>query len=103
MRSKLSAVVLLVVQRQQVGSEIRTKISPDCVNVVGIVLYVVVFDQKRRALYAIVMWLTFFEATSPGEEVIFCLNQDSPDEEDKRDLTFILPLQTNEKRLFPYY
>src|SRR6185295_15743246 len=44
MHSKVSAVILLVVQRQQVGAEIRGKIPPDSMNVVCVVLYVVVLD-----------------------------------------------------------
>ena len=60
-------MILLVVQCQQIGAEIRIEIPPDCVNVVGVVLNVVVFDKKRRALDAIVMRLTLFEPSGPRE------------------------------------
>src|SRR6185503_6390962 len=39
----------------------------DCVNVVGVVLNVVVFDQKRRALDSIIVRLTLFEPSGPRE------------------------------------
>ena len=61
-------MILLVVQCQQVGAKIRMEIPPDCMNVIGVVLNVVVFDQERRSLNAIVMRLTLFEPPGPREE-----------------------------------
>ena len=61
-------MILFVVLRQQVYAEVRSEIPPDRVNVISVVLYVVVFDEKRRALNPIVVWLTFLESPGPREE-----------------------------------
>ena len=55
-------------QRQQVDSKIRVEIPPNRMDVIGVVLNVVVFDQERRPLNPIVMRLTLFEPTGPGQE-----------------------------------
>src|SRR6266404_1728845 len=68
LRLKPSAMILLVVPRQQVGAKIRMEIPPDRMNVIGVILNVVVFDQERRPLNPIVMRLTLFEPTGPGQE-----------------------------------
>ena len=52
---------------QQVEAEIAIVITPDCVDVIGIVLGVVVFDEKCRTLDSIVVGLTPLDRSSPGE------------------------------------
>ena len=61
-------MILFVVHRQQVCAEVRSEIPPDRVNVIGVVLHVIVFNKKRRALDAIVVRLAFFQTARPREE-----------------------------------
>ena len=56
-----------VVLLEQVVAEIALEIAPDAVDVVGVVLGVVVFDQEGRALDAVVVGLAAFQAARPGE------------------------------------
>src|SRR5258708_7743383 len=58
---------LLVMFAKQVFSKITLEIAPDRVNVVGIVLCVVVFQQEGRALDAVIMRLALFSSSSPAE------------------------------------
>src|SRR3954454_11191037 len=60
-------MVLLVVFAQEVFTEITLEIPPDRVNMVCVVLGVVVFEQERRALDAIIMRLPFFSPSRPSE------------------------------------
>ena len=46
-----------VVLRQQVFAPVAVEVTPHAVNVIGVVLCVVVLDQKRAALYAVVVVL----------------------------------------------
>src|SRR5207245_1292466 len=62
----------VVMLPKQVISEIALQITPDRVNVVRIVLCIVVFHQKGRALHAIVMAFLRLEAPRPGEIEAFC-------------------------------
>ena len=57
----------LVVQLQQVHAEVAVEIAPDGVDVVGVVLRVVVFDQERRGLHAIVVRVALLGPAGPGE------------------------------------
>ena len=57
----------LVVLLQQVVAEIVLEVSPDAVDVVGVVLGVVVFDQESRPLDAVVVRLSPLEAAGPRE------------------------------------
>src|SRR5688572_16996242 len=63
MRMYSAAVVLA----KQVTPEITVEVAPDRVNVVGLVLGVVVFDQERWALYSIVVRLADLDLAGPGE------------------------------------
>src|ERR1043166_892792 len=58
---------LVVVFSQQILAEIALKIAPDRMNVVGIVLRIVVLEQKCWTLDAIIMWLPFFRAARPAK------------------------------------
>src|SRR2546425_10452491 len=62
----------VVMLPKQVISEIVLQITPDRVNVVRVVLCIVVFHQKGRALHAIVMAFLRLDAPSPGEIKAFC-------------------------------
>src|SRR5215470_20328785 len=52
---------------QQVLAEIAVEIAPDRVYVIGVVLRVVVFDQKRRTLHPVVMRIAFIDTARPAE------------------------------------
>src|SRR5436190_14026506 len=54
-----------VVLPQQVFAEVVVEIAPDGVDVVGVVLRVVVLDEKSWSLHAIVMRVAFFDAAGP--------------------------------------
>src|SRR5262252_3687865 len=56
-----------VVPGEDVAAEIALRVAPDGVNVVGIPLGVVVFDQQPRALDAVVMRPPRLGAAGPGE------------------------------------
>src|SRR5215813_10613480 len=62
----LLAVRGLMVHGQEIETEVAVEVAPDRVNMIGAVLNVVVLDQKRRPLDAIVMGLTVFGAAGPG-------------------------------------
>ena len=57
----------LVVLLEQVVAEIVFEVSPDAVNVVGVVLGVVVLDQERRPLDAVVVGHSSLDAAGPRE------------------------------------
>ena len=57
----------LVVLLEQVFAEVVFEVAPDAMNVVGVVLGIVVFDEEGRPLDAVVVGLTEFEAAGPGE------------------------------------
>src|SRR6266540_1373562 len=57
----------LIMLAQQILAEIAVEIAPDRVYVIGVVLRVVVFDQKRRALHPVVMRIAFVDAARPAE------------------------------------
>src|SRR5256885_9222919 len=56
-----------VVFRQQILAPVTVEVAPYAMNVVGVVLGIVVLDQKCAALHAIVMTLAFFQTTHPCE------------------------------------
>ena len=56
---------------QDVTAEVALQIAVHGVDVVGVVLRVVVFDQQRRAVHAVVVFLTAFDAACPGEVQLF--------------------------------
>src|SRR5438093_9472895 len=55
---------------QQVVAKIALKIAPDRMNMIRVVLRVVVFHQKRRALHPVVMAFFRLDAACPGEKKI---------------------------------
>ena len=58
---------LFVMGAQRVLAEIIPQISPHGVDVIGIVLGVVIFNQERWALNAIIVALSSIETTCPGK------------------------------------
>src|SRR5262245_4509649 len=58
---------LLEVLAQDVSSEVAVEIPPDRVNVVAVVLGVVVLDQERRALHAVIVLLALLGLAEPGK------------------------------------
>jgi hypothetical protein len=52
---------------QQAVAEVIVEVAIDTVNVIGIILSVVVFNQERRALDEIVVWLTGFQTAGPDK------------------------------------
>src|ERR1019366_3970573 len=60
-------VTALVVQLQQIHAKVAVEIAPDGMDVVGVVLGVVVFDQKPRSLHPIVVRVALLNAAGPGE------------------------------------
>src|SRR5439155_4537686 len=64
---RVSAMAGLVVRLQQIEPEVAVVIAPHRVNVVGVILRVVVLDEERRRLHAIVMRPAAFQGARPGE------------------------------------
>ena len=58
---------------QPIPPPIVARIAPDGVNMVGLVLGVVVFDEQASALHSVIMWSARFVGTCPRQsEGIFC-------------------------------
>jgi len=51
----------------QVFAPVTVEVSPNTVNVIGVVLRVVVFDQKRTALHTVIVAFASLQAAHPGE------------------------------------
>src|SRR5215469_8603470 len=66
-RENWLAVAGCVVFGEDIAAEIALRVAPHGVNVVGVALGVVVFDQEPRALDAVVMWPPRLGAAGPGE------------------------------------
>src|SRR6266496_3371311 len=62
---------LFVMPLEQVVAKIVFQIAPDGVDVVRVVLRVVVFEEERRALHAVVVALTPFFTARPSERDFF--------------------------------
>ena len=58
---------ILVVVCQQVFAEVAVEVAPDAMDVIGAVLRVVVFDEERAALHAVVVAFAFVQAAHPGK------------------------------------
>ncbi len=56
-----------VVLCQQVCAPVTVEIAPHAVNVIGVVLRIVVLDQKSAALHAVVVTFTFLQPAHPGK------------------------------------
>src|SRR5688572_29177867 len=63
----VTALVVLVIMLQQAVAEVVVEVAINAVNVIGVILSVVVFDQERRALNEIVVRLAGLEAAGPNE------------------------------------
>ena len=63
--------VLGVVFFEEVLAKVVVEVAEDGVDVVGVVLEVVVFDEEGRAVNAVVVFQVFFEASGPGEVDFF--------------------------------
>src|SRR5438105_622842 len=66
-RQRSSLMVPVVVLSEQVFAEIVGGVTPDGVDVVGVVLGVVKLDQERRPVHAVVMPLPRLHDAGPGE------------------------------------
>src|ERR1700730_6362101 len=60
-------VAVIVVRLEQVEAEVAPRVVPDGVDVVGVVLGVVVLDQQRGTVEAIVVRLARLERPRPRE------------------------------------
>src|SRR4029434_7596590 len=60
-------VVLLVVQLQQIHAKVAIKSAPHSMDVVRVVLGVIVLNEKRGALYRIVMRVATIQTACPGK------------------------------------
>ncbi len=58
---------ILVVVCQKVFAEVAVEVAPGAVNVVGVVLRIVVFDEERAALHAVVVAFAFLQTAHPSE------------------------------------
>ena len=58
---------MIIVFAEQVFAEIVGRIAPHGMDVIGVVLRVVEFDQKRRAVQAVIMGLPRLQAAGPCE------------------------------------
>ena len=57
----------LVVIFQHILSPVVLEIANDGMDVVGVILRIIVLNDKRRAVQTIVMWVADFQPTGPGE------------------------------------
>ena len=64
-------MVLLVVLAQQVVAKIVLQVANDAVHVVGVILRIVVLDQKVRSLNTVIVAFASLERSSPAEVDIF--------------------------------
>src|SRR5206468_12796877 len=69
-QSRRSALVVrrrLQVLAKEVAPEVAVEVAPHRVNVVAVVLRVVVLDEERRSLHAVVVLLPALGLAGPGE------------------------------------
>jgi hypothetical protein len=52
---------------EKVFAPVTVEITPHAVNVIGVVLRVVVLDQKRGALHTVIVAFAFLQAAHPSE------------------------------------
>ena len=58
---------LLHMLTEQITAKVAVKAAPDAVHMIGIILRVVILDQKRVSLDAVVVALAFVSTAHPGE------------------------------------
>ena len=61
------AVPVAIVVSEQVHTKVVLQMSPDRMNMVGIILYIVVFDKEGLTVYPVVVGLSTVVAASPGK------------------------------------
>ena len=61
------AVPIAIVVSEQVHTKVVFQMSPDRMNMVGIILDIIVFDKEGLAMYPIVVGLPTVVAASPGK------------------------------------
>ena len=67
------SVVAMVVFAEKVRAEIAIEIAPDCMDMIGIVLGIVEFNQEGLALDPVIMALAFFLCSGPAEINSTCI------------------------------
>ena len=60
-------MVSFIMLFQGVFAEVIRGVAPDCVDVIGVILSVVVFDEERRTLDAVIVPNAHFGAARPRE------------------------------------
>ena len=60
-------VPVAIVVSEQVHTKVVLQMSPDRMNMVGIILYIVVFDKEGLTVYPVVVGLSTVVAASPGK------------------------------------
>src|SRR6478736_6138617 len=65
---KLPVMAGVVMLFEQVLAEIAREIAPDGMDVVGVILRIVHFNEERRRLHAVVVWVAPIDATGPGKK-----------------------------------
>ena len=60
-------VPVAIVVSEQVHTKVVLQMSPDRMNMVGIILDIIVFDKEGLTVYPVVVGLSTVVATSPGK------------------------------------
>lgn len=63
----IHTVPFFVMQPQNIQTEIALQVAPDGMNMIGIVLGVVILDEEKRTVEAVIMRLVHLLGTCPGE------------------------------------
>ena len=63
----VTVMVVLVVMLQHGVAEVIVEVTIHTMDVIGIILSVVILNQKRRALNEIVVWFTRLQTAGPDE------------------------------------
>ena len=61
------AVPVAIVVSEQVHTKVVLQMSPDRMNMVGIILDIIVFDKEGLTVYPVVVGLSTVVAASPGK------------------------------------
>ena len=61
------AVPITIVASEQVHTKIVLQMSPDRMNMVGVILDIIVFNKEGLTVYPIVVGLSTIVAASPGK------------------------------------
>ena len=63
----IHTVPFFVMQPQKIQTEIALQVAPDGMNMISIFLGVVILDEEKRAVEAVIMRLAGLFGTCPGE------------------------------------